>query len=159
MDRELLVDTRTIQSRIDERVEGFWKLELLVKILGGIAVALAIIGIYGLVSFAVSQRTREMGVRIALGARQQDIFRAVLSSSLRPIAAGLLVGLLLAFAAATLLARVTQFSRDMLFTVNAQDFLAYGVATALLATVIFVAMLGPAWRAMKVDPMVALRDE
>jgi len=159
MVRELSVDTRTMQSRIDERVEGFWKLESLVKILGGIAVALAIIGIYGLVSFAVSQRTREMGVRIALGARSQDIFRAALSSSLRPIAAGILIGLLLAFATATLLARVTQFSREMLFTVNAQDFLAYGVATALLATVIFAAMLGPAWRAMKVDPMVALRDE
>jgi predicted permease len=159
MVRELLVDTRTVQSRIDERVEGFWKLESLVKILGSIAAAMAIIGVYGLVSFAVSQRTREMGVRIALGARPQDIFRAALSSSLRPIAAGLLIGLLLAFAAAKLLARVTQFSRDMLFTVNAHDLLAYGVATALLAAVIFAAMLGPARRAMKVDPMVALRDE
>ncbi len=159
MVRELSVDTRTMQSRIDERVEGMWKLESLIKILGGVAVALAIIGIYGLVSFAVSQRTREMGVRIALGARQQDIFRAVLRSHLRPIAVGLFIGLLLAFAAATLLARITQFSRDMPFTVNAHDFLAYGVATALLAAMIFAAMLGPARRAMKVDPMVALRDE
>ena len=100
-----------------------------------------------------------MGVRIALGARSLDIFHAALASGLRPIAAGLLVGLLLAYAAATLLARVTQFFRDMLFTVNAHDFMAYGAATTLLAAVIFAAMLGPARRAMKVDPMVALRDE
>jgi fumarate reductase subunit D len=152
MAHEISVDTRTIQSRIDEAVEGFWKLELLIKILCAIAVTLALIGIYGLVSFAVSQRTREIGVRIALGARSQDIFRAVLSSILWPVAAGLLFGLLLAFAAATLLARVTQSSRDMLFTVNAHDFIAYGVAVLLSTAVILAAMLGPARRAMRVDP-------
>jgi predicted permease len=159
MVRELSVDTRTIQARIEAGGEGIWKLELLIKILAAIAIALAIIGIYGLVSFAVRQRTREIGVRIALGARSQDIFRAVLASNVRPIAAGLLVGLLLSFAAATLLARVTQSSRDMLFTANAHDFLAYGVAMALLTAVTFIAMLGPARQAMKVHPMVALRDK
>jgi putative ABC transport system permease protein len=159
MDSELTIDTRTIQSHIDNRFEGLWKLELLVEILGVLAVALAIMGIYGLVSFAVSQRTREIGIRIALGARRQDIFFAVLSSSVRPIAVGIVAGLLLAFAGATLLARATRFSPDAPFILNAHDFIPYSIATMLLAAVIFAAMLGPARRAMKVDPMIVLRSE
>jgi predicted permease len=159
MIRGLSVKTRTLQSMIDSSFEGWRKLELLFVILAILAVAMAVMGVYGLVSFAVSQRTKEMGIRIALGARKKDIFHAVLGSSVRPIAAGLLIGLLLAFAGATLLARTALFSRDVEFIVSPHDPFAYGVATILLTAVIFAALLGPARRAMKVDPMMALREE
>jgi predicted permease len=159
MIRGLSVKTRTLQSMIDSSFEGWWKLELLFVILAALAVAMAAMGVYGLVSFAVSQRTKEMGIRIALGARKKDIFRAVLGSSVRPIAVGLLIGLLLAFAGATLLARTALFSRDVGFIVSPHDSFAYVVATVLLTAVIFAALLGPARRAMKVDPMMALRED
>jgi predicted permease len=159
MIRGLSVKTRTLQSIIDSSFEGWWKLELLFVILAVLAVAMAVMGVYGLVSFAVSQRTKEMGIRIALGARKKDIFLAVLGSSVRPIATGVLIGLLLAFAGATLLARTALFSRDVEFIVSPHDPFAYGVATVLLTAVIFAALLGPARRAMKVDPMMALREE
>jgi len=159
MIRGLKVETGTLQSMIDSSFEGWRKLELLFVILAVLAVAMAVMGVYGLVSFAVSQRTKEMGIRIALGARKKDIFLAVLGSSVRPIAVGLLIGLLLAFAGATLLARTALFSRDVGFIVSPHDPFAYGVATVLLTAVIFAALLGPARRAMEVDPMMALREE
>jgi len=75
-------------------------LEVLIAILGGVAVTLAIIGIYGVISFAVSRRTQEIGVRVALGARNSDIYSAVLKSNVRPIIAGVLVGEFLALTGA-----------------------------------------------------------
>ncbi|HKQ78235.1 MAG TPA: FtsX-like permease family protein [Blastocatellia bacterium] len=116
---------------------------------------LATLGIYGVVSFDVSRRTKEMGVRIALGARQRDIYWAVLGASGRPVALGLLVGLTLALAGASALDR----GLAKRFAMNTHDPLAFAAAGALLVAVALAAMLGPAWRATRVDPMLALREE
>jgi predicted permease len=152
------IATGTIQSYMDEPLGPLWTLEILIGILGAIALALSVIGIYGVVSFAVSRRTKELGIRIALGAQKGDIFRSVLGYGARPIVVGLLTGLLLALAVSPVLARVFQVARSS-FTVNARDPLAYAGVAVLLAIVALAGTLGPARRAAKVDPLVALREE
>jgi predicted permease len=159
--RELMpgagVETWTLQSRIDLLVESFGRLQLLVGLLGALAVALAVIGIYGVVSFAVSQRTKELGVRIALGARPPDIYAIILKTGARPIVTGLLIGLLLAWAMASALARSILQSAP--FKLDSLDPLAFAGAAISLAAVALAAMIGPARRATRVDPMLALREE
>ena len=123
---------------------------------GAIAVGLAALGIYGVVSFDVSRRTKEMGIRIAFGARQRDIYGAVLGASGRPVAAALLVGLLLALAGASVLARSMS---NAPIAVNTHDPIAFAAAAALLAAVALAAMLGTVRRATRVDPILALREE
>ncbi len=152
------VATGTIQSYMEEPLSPLWTLQILVGILGAIALALSVIGIYGVVSFAVSRRTRELGIRIALGAQKKDIFRSVLGDGARPVIAGLFAGLLLALAVSPVLGRVFQVARAS-FTFNAHDPFAYAGVALLLAAVALAGMLGPALRATKVDPLEALRDE
>ena len=152
------VATGTIQSYMEEPLGPLWTLQILIGILGAIALALSVIGIYGVVSFAVSRRTRELGIRIALGAQKKDIFRSVLGDGARPIVAGLFAGVLLALAVSPVLGRVFKVARAS-FTLNARDPLAYAGVAFLLAVVALAGMLGPARRATRVDPLVALRDE
>jgi ABC-type antimicrobial peptide transport system permease subunit len=152
------VKTETIQAAIDFQLENVRKLGTLVMMLGALAVSLALMGIYGVVSFAVGLRAKEMGIRIALGAQNRDIYRVTLASSARPIVAGLLLGLALAFGAGTALSRMLLALRAP-FTVDTHDPLAYAIAVLLFLTVTMAAMIGPARRATKVDPMVALRCE
>jgi FtsX-like permease family/MacB-like periplasmic core domain len=99
---------------------------------------------------------KELGIRIALGARKRDIYGTVFGASARPVIAGLLIGFLLTLAGTTALARVLQRAR---FTVNVYDPITYTIAAVLLVAVALAAMLGPARRAMHVDPMLVLRDE
>jgi ABC-type antimicrobial peptide transport system permease subunit len=104
----------------------------------------------------VSQRTKEMGIRIALGAQSNDIFRAVLGSSGRHVIIGLLIGL--AITVATWLA-VIPLLRNVEFAVNVLDPINYAMTAILLAGVALAAMLIPARRATRVDPVTVLRDE
>jgi ABC-type antimicrobial peptide transport system permease subunit len=120
------------------------------------SVLLAILGIYGVVAFAVSRRTREMGIRIALGARSKDIYHAVIWSSGRPIVIGLLIGLAVTAVTAS---AVAPLSRNVGFTVNALDPISYALTAILLVSVALAAMLIPARRASRIDPMMVLRDE
>jgi predicted permease len=116
------------------------------------AVLLAAIGIYGVVAFAMARRTREIGVRMALGARRRDIVRLTLAEGATPVALGLTVGL----AGAAIGSRAIE---GLLFRVPAGDPITLGGVTALLALTALIACLIPARRALSIDPAVALRHE
>jgi putative ABC transport system permease protein len=118
---------------------------------------LATIGIYGVISFAVSRRIKEIGVRVALGARNSDIHGAVIKSSVRPIIAGMIAGETLALIGAGMLSRVLESNPFMPLRPN--DPVAFTVAPILVAAAALVACYVPTRRAMRVDPMVALRYE
>jgi predicted permease len=128
----------------------------LFSIFGVVAVVLAAVGIYGVMSFSVNQRTQELGVRMALGADSVRILGMVLRQGSRQIAVGLTLGIGLSFGLATV-------GRDaignMLFGVSAQDPFTFGAVIALVTIVSLVATLAPARRATRVDPMLALRAE
>ncbi|MGE5243149.1 MAG: ABC transporter permease [Betaproteobacteria bacterium] len=126
------------------------------SIFGIVAVVLASVGVYGVMSFAVSQRTPEFGVRMALGADRNRILAMVLRQGSLQIGAGLAVGVLLTLALATAGASAIQ---NTLFGVDPRDPLVYGAVIALITIVSLVATLVPARRATRVDPMIALRAE
>ncbi len=125
---------------------------MLLGLFCGLALLLAAVGIYGVISYAVSLRTRELGIRMALGAARQDVLRMVLQQGLLLVIVGLAVG----FAASLAL---TRFLTSLLFEVRPADQMTSVVVTLTLAAVALLANYLPARRASKVDPMVALRYE
>jgi putative ABC transport system permease protein len=125
---------------------------LLVGSFAVLGLLLAAVGIYGVVSFVVAQRTREIGIRMALGARRADVRRLVLREGMAPVVAGVACGLLAA-------AITTRALRSMLYGVTPFDPVSLAAAPALLGAVALLACLVPARRATAVDPIVALREE
>jgi putative ABC transport system permease protein len=117
-----------------------------------LAMLLAAIGLYGVLSYFVSQRIPEFGVRIALGAQSRDILFLVLKRGMGLVSAGLAIGLAASFA-------LTRLMQSLLFEVSASDPIVFAVIAALLAAVAFAACVIPALRATRVDPMIALRYE
>jgi hypothetical protein len=117
-----------------------------------LGLVLAIVGVYGVMSYSVSQRTHEIGIRMALDAQRRQILRLVGRQGLWVVAAGLGIGMLLAFA-------VGELIQDFLIGIGPADAVTYTTISILLAAVAMVACLVPARRAVQVDPMVALRNE
>jgi putative ABC transport system permease protein len=124
----------------------------LLLLFAGVALALAVVGVYGVISYAVAQRTPEIGLRLALGAQRHNILSLTMARASRPILAGLAVGLAGALAASRLLT-------SLLFEVKPSDPATFALVAALLGVVALGACLIPARRATRVDPMVALRYE
>jgi len=124
----------------------------LLAIFAGVALALAAVGIYGIMSYSVAQRAHEVGIRMALGAQSSDVLRMVLGQSLGLTLAGIVAGLLGSLA-------LTNFLSSLLFDVKATDATTFLLVAAILAIVALVASLVPAYRATTVDPVDALRQE
>src|SRR5262249_45747129 len=124
--------------------------------LAGLALVLAAIGIYSVMSYSVVQRTRELGIRMALGAEPARVRAMVLGQGMRLALAGIVLGLGAALATNLVLRRGLG---EMLFQVSAVDPLTFAVVVAVMVTVAALACFLPARRATRVDPMVALRDE
>ncbi len=117
-----------------------------------IALALAAVGIFGVLAFSVSQRTREFGIRMALGAQSADVLRMVMRDALKITVAGVAAGLVLA-------AALTRSLAALLFGVQPHDLVTFVGSAALLAVVALIACAAPALRAARVDPAVALHQE
>jgi putative ABC transport system permease protein len=125
---------------------------LLLSLFSGIALVLASVGIYGLMSYSVAQRSRELGVRIALGAARSDVLRLVLRQGMSLALMGIVIGVGAAFA-------LTRLIESQLYGVRATDPATFVGVAALLGVTALAANLVPALRATRVDPAVVLREE
>jgi putative ABC transport system permease protein len=141
-----------MEDVISESVGDYRVYMQLLGVFAGVAALLAAIGIYGVMSYFVSQRTREIGIRVALGAERGDVLRMVGALGLKLAGLGVTAGIALAFG-------LTRFIATFLYGVKAYDPLTYAaVALGLIGVAMFASYI-PARRAMRVDPLVALRYE
>jgi ABC-type antimicrobial peptide transport system permease subunit len=147
-----LASVRTMQDVQNKSVARTSFTLVMLAIAGAMATALGIIGVYGVISYTVSQRKREIGIRLALGAQRGDVLNAVLWQGAKMTAAGVTIGVGSASA-------LTRLLSSLLFGVSAHDPLTFAAMVVLLLFVTLVGCYIPARRAMLVDPMVALRYE
>jgi putative ABC transport system permease protein len=145
-------DFMTMEQRLADSIAVERFMMRLFGAFAGLALVLAAVGIYGVMSFFVGQRTREIGVRMALGALQRDVLLSVVKQGLKLTAIGLVIGSLASLGLARLIA-------GALYGVTATDPFTYVGVSLFMAVVAFLASFIPARKAAKVDPMVALRSE
>jgi macrolide transport system ATP-binding/permease protein len=146
-----LYEVITLQEQVDRSTSPQQVAVSLVGVLGGLALLLATIGLYGVMSYAVSQSTRELGLRMALGAGASNLLRLVLSRGLALTAGGVLLG-------ATVALGLTRLLGNLLYKVSPRDPLAFGSAFAVMTMAALAACFLPAWRATRTDPARALRE-
>jgi ABC-type antimicrobial peptide transport system permease subunit len=143
---------RTMDQVIAEGVSRQHFNMLLLTIFAAIALVLAAIGIYGLMSYSVEQQTQELGIRMALGAGKEQVLKLMVRQGMMPVGIGVAAGLAIAFG-------VTRLLSSLLYGVKPSDPLTFGGVAVVLTSVALFAIYIPARRAMKVDPLVALRNE
>jgi macrolide transport system ATP-binding/permease protein len=146
-----LYEVITLQEQLDRSTSAQLVALTLVSVLGGLALLLAAIGLYGVMSYAVSQSTRELGLRMALGAGASHLWRLVLSRGLALTAGGVLLGAVVALG-------LTRLMQNLLYNVSPRDPLAFGAALAVMTIGSLAACFLPAWRATRTDPARALRE-
>jgi predicted lysophospholipase L1 biosynthesis ABC-type transport system permease subunit len=153
LDRNLPVsDIRTMEEILAGSVGREQRVTVLLSFFAGVALLLAAVGIYGIVSYGARQRTQEIGVRMALGAQRVDVLRLVLAQGLVLTSIGIVVGLAAAVA-------VTRVLTNLLYEISSTDAVTYGAVSLLLVLVSVVAGLVPALRAVRLHPVTALRYE
>jgi putative ABC transport system permease protein len=145
-------NVRTMDERLDQQASQPRLFTILVAIFAGVAIALAAVGIYGVMAYSVSQRTREIGVRVALGAISADVLRMVVRQGMVIAACGLALGVAIAIA-------LGETMTTLLYQVKPRDPATLGIVAVVVATVALTASYFPARRATAVDPLVALRHE
>jgi ABC-type antimicrobial peptide transport system permease subunit len=151
-------DVQTLRGYFSAMLYPFRLLALVMGVSGMMALLLASIGIYGTVSYSVAQRTREMGIRMALGALKSDILKKVVYEGMAVVAWGLVLGLLLSVALTGVLTS-SFIGTGLLFGVSATDSMTFAGVTFILSLVALVACYIPALRATKIPPIEALRYE
>ena len=147
-----LTDVRTQTEQIDQILFQERLMARLSSFFGALALVLACIGLYGLLSYEVSRRTRELGIRMALGAQRRNLLRLVVGQGILLVLIGAAIGIAAALG-------VTHFISSMLYGLHANDPVTFAAVAILLTLVALAACYIPARRAMRVDPMVALRHE
>jgi predicted permease len=156
LDPQMLALSTTLRAAMDENAKAGWELGKMLLFVAGVAVFLALLGIYGAVGYSVTRRTREFGIRAALGATPRELMRLVFASGMRPVIAGAVVGVVFAFLFS--LAIVNALRRAPL-PLSPESPLPYAVVCASLIFSALVAMIGHARRAAGIQPLVALRHD
>jgi putative ABC transport system permease protein len=154
IDREQLVSIRDVVTLEDVEWSATGRHRfraVMVTAFATLAVVLAMVGVFGILAYSVQQQVRDFGVRRALGATTADVLRLVVASALRVVTAGVVIGLIVA-------ALSGRFIGSVLFGVQPLDFITFAVVTALVAMTAAISIAGPAWRATRIDPAVALRN-
>jgi putative ABC transport system permease protein len=150
--KQPVADVQTLDTRIATANAGPRSQAMLLGIFGALGFALAVIGVYGVMNYLVSLRTREFGIRMAIGATPQQVLRSVIAFGLRITLAGVLIGVLCGFA-------LTRFMSSMLFGIESNDSITFTAVPVALTLVAMAACYIPARRATRVDPVTALRYE
>jgi macrolide transport system ATP-binding/permease protein len=154
LDANVIASTETFEQALEKTLTPSRTLAVMVAVLGVLAMVLAVVGVWGIVAYAASQRTREIGIRKAVGAHPRDILTLLLGQGAKLAAIGVAVGLSLGAAASQLI-----FAAGLLFGLSAFDPTTYLTTAVVFVSVTLFACYLPARRAMRVDPMVALRHE
>src|SRR3984885_12947172 len=148
-------NVRTMQNIVSESMSPQRLPMILLSVFATLALLLASVGLYGVISYAVTQRTHEIGIRIALGAEKKDVFRLIVGGGLRLVLTGVACGAITAL----ILTRVLPSFSHLLYGVRASDPVTFAVVSSVLVVVALLACYIPARRGMKVDPMISLRYE
>jgi ABC-type antimicrobial peptide transport system permease subunit len=151
MNPETAMKFTTMNAMVSDSIAKPRFRTFLISSFAGLAVILALVGVYGVMSFVITQRTSEFGLRVAMGANRADVLGLVLRSAVKLAATGLAIGLILSLAASRVMA-------SMLFELKPTDTLTYiSVLLAVTPVIVFAAAI-PAWRATRIDPVTALRQ-